>query len=65
MLFRSVDYPNPSRLTVVIWVDNRADFGRHEAKYRGHTICVRGLISTYNGVSKIVARSPSQITIIG
>ncbi len=58
------NYPNPSRFTVVIWIENRAAFGRPEVKYRGRTICVHGLVSSYAGVPEIVARTPLQITII-
>jgi hypothetical protein len=56
-------YPNPARLTVVIWIENRAAFGRPEVKYLGRTICVRGLVSDYAGSPEIIARAPSQITI--
>jgi DNA/RNA endonuclease YhcR with UshA esterase domain len=59
-----VNYPNPSRFTVLIWIENRAAFGRPEIRYRGRTICVHGLVSNYRGVSQIVARSVSQIKII-
>src|SRR3954471_6212622 len=37
-----VDYPDSRRLTVVIWIQDRARFGRPEIRYRGHTVCVRG-----------------------
>jgi hypothetical protein len=59
-----VDYPNPSRFTVLIWIENRAAFGRPELRYRGRTICVHGLVSSYQGVPEIVARSTGQIAII-
>jgi hypothetical protein len=59
-----VDYPNPSRFTVLIWIENRGAFGRPEVRYRGHTICVHGLVSSYQGVPEIVARSVSQISVI-
>jgi hypothetical protein len=59
-----VDYPNPSRFTVLIWIENRSAFGRPEVRYRGHTICVHGLVSSYQGVPEIVARSVSQISVI-
>jgi hypothetical protein len=59
-----VDYPNPSRFVVLIWSENRAAFGRPEVRYRSHTICVRALVSRYQGVLQIVARSLGQITII-
>ncbi len=59
-----VDYPNPNRLTVLIWGENRAAFGRPEVRYRGRSVCVRGLVQNYRGVPEIVARSTSQITIV-
>jgi hypothetical protein len=58
-----VDYPNRRRFTVVIWVENRARFGAPERRYRGHTICVRGLVRSYQGLPQIHASSPSQIAI--
>jgi hypothetical protein len=58
-----VDYPNPNRFTVLIWSENRAAFGTPEVRYRGRTICVRGLVANYQGVPEIVARSTSQIKI--
>ena len=59
-----VDYPDPSRFVVLIWIQNRAAFGSPEVRYRRHTICVRGLVSSYQGVPEIVARTVSQIKII-
>lgn len=59
------DYPNPARFTVVIWIENRAAFGTPERRYRGRTICVRGLVKLYRGSPEVVARSPSQIAIAG
>ena len=58
------DYPSQSRVTVVIWSENRARFGTPERKYLGRTICVRGLVETYAGVPEIEATSPSQIFIV-
>src|SRR5262249_9393194 len=55
-------YPNEG-LSVVIWIENKAAFGRPEVKYQGRTICVRGLVGSYNGVPAIEARSPTQIAI--
>jgi hypothetical protein len=56
-------YPNPNRLSLVIWIEDRLAFGRPEIRFRGHTICVRGLVSDYDGSPEIVLRSPSQIRI--
>ena len=58
------DYPSPSRLTALIWKENRAAFGRPEVRYRGHAVCVHGLVSSYQGAAEIVLRSTSQIRII-
>ncbi|MGZ4415579.1 MAG: hypothetical protein ACXVRZ_14580 [Gaiellaceae bacterium] len=55
-------YPNEG-LTVVIWIENRASFGRPEAKYARRTICVHGLVGSHAGVPEIIARSPNQIAI--
>ncbi len=60
-----VDYPNPRRFTVVIWIENRASFGRPDVRYRNRTICVRGRVTSYAGVSEIIARSPRQVTVVG
>jgi hypothetical protein len=57
-------YPNVRRVQVLIWIEDRAAFGRPEIRYRRHTICVRGSVSTYDGVVEIVARSPKQIQIV-
>jgi hypothetical protein len=59
-------YPSPSRFRVVIWQEDRADFGgRPELRFRGRTICVRGRIALYDGVPEIVARSSAQIAVAG
>jgi DNA/RNA endonuclease YhcR with UshA esterase domain len=58
------DYPSPSRFTALIWSESRAAFGRPEVRYRGHTVCVHGLVSTYQGVPEVVLRTVSQIKII-
>jgi hypothetical protein len=59
-----VNYPNPRRFVVVIWIENRSGFGRPEVRYRSKTICVRGRVRSYRGVPEIEARSPSQIRVI-
>jgi hypothetical protein len=58
-------YPSLRRVTIVIWAENRARFGRPESRYRGHTICVRGLVDEYAGVPEIEATSPAQIAVVG
>lgn len=60
-----VDYPSSRRFTVVIWGSDRSRFGRPEARYAGRTVCVRGVIETYQGVPEIEVSSPSQIKVAG
>jgi DNA/RNA endonuclease YhcR with UshA esterase domain len=57
-------YPDPQRLTVVIWEENRSKFSiPPDTLYEGKNICVEGLITLYKGVPEIEVSSPSQITI--
>lgn len=58
-----VDYPNSRRFTVVIWGSDRSRFGRPETRYAGRTVCVRGVVETYQGVPEIEVSSPSQIKV--
>jgi DNA/RNA endonuclease YhcR with UshA esterase domain len=53
-------YPNQD-FTVVIWPEDRPQFGHPEDTYLGKNICVSGEISSYRGTPQIVARYPSQI----
>ena len=57
------DYPSPQRVQIVIWQENRGRFGAPERRYRGHTLCVHGLVKNYRGTPEIEATQPSQITI--
>jgi hypothetical protein len=59
-----VNYPDPRRFTVVIWIEHRSAFGRPDVRYRHKNICVRGRVQSYRGVPEIEARSPSQIRVI-
>lgn len=55
-------YPDSDRFTVVIWIDNRANFPQPpEGYYLGKTICVTGLITEYNGIPQIEATTSKQI----
>jgi DNA/RNA endonuclease YhcR with UshA esterase domain len=55
-------YPDPNRLTVVIWDENRGKFPQPpEDYYNGKAIYVSGLIVLYDGVPEIEVTSPSQI----
>ncbi len=59
------DYPNPDRFTVVIWGDTRDNFPfAPEVEYDNRTICVTGLIETFEGVPQIIADTPSDIEIV-
>jgi len=53
-------YPSQD-FTVVIWPEDRAQFGHPEDTYLDKSICVSGEISSYRGKPQIVARHPSQI----
>ena len=58
-------YPDPDRFTVVIWGDDRGNFPTPpEQAYDGKTICVTGLIESYQGSPQIIADSPSDIEIV-
>ncbi|MBM3131011.1 MAG: hypothetical protein FJ009_20585 [Chloroflexi bacterium] len=57
-------YPDPSRFSVVIWGNQRANFPTPpETLYRGKTICVNGAVRTYQGVPQIEVRSPAQVQV--
>ena len=59
------DFPNPDRFTVVIWGDTRDNFPfAPEVEYDNRTICVTGLIETFEGVPQIIADTPSDIEIV-
>ncbi|MCX6028312.1 MAG: hypothetical protein NT169_03290 [Chloroflexi bacterium] len=57
-----VVYPDPQRLSVIIWGEHRAAFPwSPEQHYRGLTICVTGNITLYRDVPQIEVTAPSQI----
>ena len=59
-------YPDAKRFTVVIWIEDRVKFGPSpERRFKGKTLCVKGVVSSYYGVPEIVARSASQIQVAG
>lgn len=59
------DYPDPSRVTVLIWGEDRANFSSApERYYQGKTICVSGKLTTYNGACQIEVSSPNQIEVL-
>jgi len=52
--FLNLGKPYPSQdLTVVIWPEDRPQFGRPEETYLGKNICVSGEISSYRGMARI------------
>lgn len=58
------DYPDPSRFTVVIWGDSRANFEQPPEKaYDGKVICVTGVVTIYQGAAQIEVAQPSQIVV--
>jgi len=61
--FLDLDKPYPNEIfTILIWGENRAKFGTPESKYKDEDICVTGNISSYHGVSEVIATEPSQIS---
>lgn len=50
------DYPDPDRFTIVLW-----DVGGVDMPAIGTTLCVRGDITKYNGVTQIEVRSASAV----
>lgn len=57
-------YPDPTRLSIVIWGNQRANFSTPPEKmYRNKTICVNGTIRTYQGVAQIEVKTPAEIEI--
>jgi hypothetical protein len=55
-------YPDPSRLTIVIWIENRFGFNPPpEIQFAGKTICVSGVPQDYRGSPEVIVSSPAQI----
>ena len=58
-------YPDPSRLSVVIWGEDRSNFDDYpERAYRGSEICVYGEVYAYEDHYCIQVTSPSQIVVL-
>ncbi|MBC7294034.1 MAG: DNA-binding protein [Thermoleophilia bacterium] len=58
-------YPDPDRLTVLIWEEYRSRFpAPPEEMYAGHVIRVTGVVSVYKGVAEIEVKRPDQMEII-
>lgn len=61
--FLNFDEPYPNQIfTVVIWGTDRSKFDNPETAYRGQSVCVSGIISSYRGVPEIVIRDKTQIS---
>lgn len=60
--FLNFDKPYPEQdFTVVIWPEDRTNFGQPESKFFHKSICVTGEITLYRGSPEIIARSTAQI----
>ena len=58
-------YPDDGRFTVLIWGDSRDNFpSPPEDEYQGETICVRGMVETFEGIPQIVVDVPGDITVV-
>lgn len=58
-------YPDPSRVTIVIWGEDRGAFPDNpETMYAGKTLCVTGELYIHEGVCNIKVTSPSQVQVI-
>jgi hypothetical protein len=60
-----VDYPDPARLTVIVWEKDRAAFPQTpKAMYAGKTIRVTGTVIEYEKAPAIAASSPDAIEVL-
>jgi hypothetical protein len=60
-----VDYPDPARLTVIIWEKDRAAFPEApEDMYAGKTIQVTGAVIEYQKAPAIEISSPDAIEVL-
>ncbi len=59
-------YPDPERVTVIIWGNLRSSFPEPPDDYfAGKTICVAGLIAEWEGACEIEVKTTSQIAVQG
>lgn len=57
-------FPDPERFTVVIWEDDRDNFDfSPESEYDGETLCVSGVVNSYEGVPQIEVSVPDQLEV--
>jgi len=60
--FLDIDKAYPSSVfTVVIWGENRSQFGSPETELMGKRICATGVIELYRNRPEIIVSSPSQL----
>lgn len=58
-------YPDPSRVSVVIWGENLSKFRNEPTRaYSGKSICVKGELYLYQSYVQIEATKQSQIRVI-
>lgn len=58
-------YPDESRLSIVIWGEDRSNFPEPpEDMYEGQSVAVEGEVYVYEGVCHVKVTSPSQITVL-
>lgn len=61
------DYPDPGRMTLVIWGNHRAAFpgGSPESSFpTGSTVCATGTVTSYRGVSQIILSAPTEARVL-
>jgi DNA/RNA endonuclease YhcR with UshA esterase domain len=62
--FLNLDKPYPNLIfTIVIWGNNRSQFGRPDIEYSEKRICVTGKIAEYRGIPEVIAESPARIRV--
>lgn len=60
------DYPDPGRVTVVIWGRDRGRFpGPPETLYAGRTICATGTLELYEDIPELEISASTQIEVVG
>jgi hypothetical protein len=60
--FLNLDKPYPNQVfTILIWGENREEFGTPEEKYRDKQVCVTGKITEYRGAPEIVVSDPTRV----
>jgi DNA/RNA endonuclease YhcR with UshA esterase domain len=60
-----VDYPNPSRFTVVVFGEDRDNFSEDpEDAYDGGRVCVTGLVEDYQGVTEMVLHDEDDLVVL-